>query len=94
MIDGKLTNKRIKELEEFAAASAEHSSTTERQAEEAERTVDDQKATEFMQTKIGEVFEITLHCPKYSSRVRGRKISANGICLFEFSSSVNKLFIV
>lgn len=57
MIDGKLTNKRIKELEEFAAASAEHSSTTERQAEEAERTVDDQKATEFMQTKIGEVFE-------------------------------------
>ncbi len=57
MIDGKLNNARLKELENFVALSAEHSSTTERQAEEAERTVDDQKATEFMQTKIGEVFD-------------------------------------
>ena len=32
----------------------------ERQAEEAERTVDAQKQTEFMQDKIGEVFEGTI----------------------------------
>lgn len=57
MIDGKLSAKRIKELEDFVAYSAEHSSTTERRAEEAERTVDDQKATEWMSTKIGEVFD-------------------------------------
>ena len=57
MIDGKLNSSRIKELESFVQISAERSSTTERQAEEAERTVDDQKATEFMQNKIGEVFE-------------------------------------
>lgn len=57
MIDGKLNAKRVKELEDFVINSAEHSSTTERQAEEAERTVDDQKATEYMSTKIGEVFE-------------------------------------
>lgn len=57
MLDGKLNAKRVKELEEFAQVSAEHSSTTERQAEEAERTVDDQKAAEFMQNKIGEVYE-------------------------------------
>lgn len=56
-LEGKLTAKRIKELEDFVEISAEHSSTTERQAEEAERTVDDQKATEWMQTKIGEVFD-------------------------------------
>ncbi len=57
MIDGKLNTKRVKELEDFVINSAEHSSTTERQAEEAERTVDDQKATEYMSTKIGEVFD-------------------------------------
>ena len=57
IIEGKTTQKRLKELEEFVEISAEHSSTTERQAEEAERTVDDQKATEWMQTKIGEVFD-------------------------------------
>ena len=57
MIDGKLVGARLKELEQFVELSAERSSTTERQAEEAERTVDDQKATEFMQTKIGEVFD-------------------------------------
>ncbi len=57
MIEGKINQKRLKELESFVALSAERSSTTERNAEEAERTVDDQKATEFMQTKIGEVFD-------------------------------------
>jgi ribonuclease R len=60
MIEGKLTIKRKKELEDFVILSAERSSTTERTAEEAERTVDDQKATEFMQNKIGEVFDGTI----------------------------------
>ena len=55
-LDGKLTEKKIKEFEEFVASSAERSSTMERRAEEAERTVDEQKETEYMQTKIGEVF--------------------------------------
>ena len=57
MLEGRLTVKRKKELEDFVILSAERSSTTERTAEEAERTVDDQKATEFMQNKIDEVFD-------------------------------------
>lgn len=57
VITGQMTNKKLKYYENFVINSAERSSTTERQAEEAERTVDDQKATEFMQTKIGEVFD-------------------------------------
>ena len=56
-IAGKIDGKRLKYLEEFVVEAAERSSTTEKQAEEAERTVDDQKATEFMQSKIGEVFD-------------------------------------
>ncbi|MBQ8451211.1 MAG: ribonuclease R [Clostridia bacterium] len=56
-LEGKLNQKRIHELEEFVSNSAERSSTMERQAEEAERTVDDQKKTEFMANKIGEVYE-------------------------------------
>ncbi len=57
ILDGKMTDKKLKMYDEFVANSAERSSTTERQAEEAERTVDDQKATEFMSTKIGEEFD-------------------------------------
>ena len=57
MLEWRLTIKRKKELEDFVIVAAERSSTTERTAEEAERTVDDQKATEFMQNKIGEVFD-------------------------------------
>ena len=57
IIEGKMTAKKLKFYEEFVEDSAEHSSTTERQAEEAERAVDDQKATEFMSQKIGEVFD-------------------------------------
>ena len=57
IITGQMTAKKLKFYENFVINSAERSSTTERQAEEAERTVDDQKATEFMQTKIGEVFD-------------------------------------
>ncbi len=60
VLEGKMTDKKIKYFENFVIGSAERSSTTERQAEEAERTVDAQKETEFMQTKIGEVFEGTV----------------------------------
>ena len=60
IVEGKMTSKKLKYYEGFVAESAERSSTTERQAEEAERTVDAQKQTEFMQDKIGEVFEGTI----------------------------------
>ncbi len=60
VINGSLTDKKLREFESFVVSSAEHSSTTERQAEEAERTVDEQKQTEFMQSKIGEVFGGTI----------------------------------
>ena len=55
-LEGKLTDKKVKKFESFVQSSAERSSTMERQAEEAERTVDLQKETEYMQTKIGETF--------------------------------------
>lgn len=57
ILEGRFDKKKFEFFEEFAAQSAERSSTMERQAEEAERTVDAQKMTEFMQGKIGEVYE-------------------------------------
>ncbi len=60
IIEGNMTDKKLREYEAFVIGAAEHSSTTERQADEAERAVDDQKATEWMQTKIGEEFEGTI----------------------------------
>lgn len=57
VLDGKMNERKFKLYEEFVASSAERSSTTERQAEEAERAVDDQKKAEFMQGKIGETYE-------------------------------------
>ncbi len=60
IIEGGMTQKKLKFFENFVISSAEQSSTTERVAEEAERTVDAQKETEFMQTKIGEVFDGTI----------------------------------
>ena len=60
IVEGKMTDKKLRHYESFVAESAERSSTTERQAEEAERTVDAQKQTEFMQDKIGEVYEGTI----------------------------------
>lgn len=55
-LDGKLTERKLKELQETVDVSALQSSTTERNAEQAERTVDDQKKAEFMQDKIGNVY--------------------------------------
>lgn len=60
IVEGRMTDKKLRAFETFVSSSAEHSSTTERVAEEAERTVDAQKETEFMQGKIGEVFEGTV----------------------------------
>ncbi len=57
VISGEMSQKKLKFYENFVESSAQQSSTTERVAEEAERTVDSQKETEFMQTKIGEVFD-------------------------------------
>ncbi|MBQ4542172.1 MAG: ribonuclease R [Clostridia bacterium] len=57
ILEGRFDKKKYEFFEEFAAQSAERSSTMERQAEEAERAVDAQKMTEYMQTKIGETFE-------------------------------------
>ncbi len=57
ILEGRFDKKKFEFFEEFAAQSAERSSTMERQAEEAERTVDAQKMTEYMQTKIGEVYD-------------------------------------
>ncbi len=57
IIENKMTDKKLKEYSNFVISAAEQSSTTERQADEAERAVDDQKATEWMQTKLGEEFE-------------------------------------
>lgn len=59
-LENSLTDKKISEFQDFVQRSAERSSTMERQAEEAERTVDAQKETEYMQTKIGEVFDGTI----------------------------------
>lgn len=55
-LDGSLTDKKLSELQEFVEVSAMQSSTTERNAEQAERAVDDQKKAEFMVDKIGNVY--------------------------------------
>lgn len=55
-LDGTLTDRKLKELQERVEISALQSSTTERNAEQAERAVDDQKKAEFMQDKIGNIY--------------------------------------
>ena len=57
---GELTDKRLNYLLEFVEEASEQSSTTERNAEEAERTVDDQKKAEFMADKVGQIFDATV----------------------------------
>ena len=56
-LKNKLTMDKIKFLQEFVQESAEQSSITERNAEVAEREVDDLKKAEYMLDKIGESFE-------------------------------------
>ncbi|MBQ7579197.1 MAG: ribonuclease R [Clostridia bacterium] len=54
---GALTEQKIKVLWEKVKEASEQSSLTERNADEAERTVDSQKMAEFMEDKIGQVFD-------------------------------------
>lgn len=56
ILEGKLNDKKINELYEFVEEASEQSSVTERNAEQAERTVDDQKKAEFMVDKIGNIY--------------------------------------
>ena len=56
-IRGRLSNKKIKKLERDLPEIAEHTSMTERRAEEAEREVDDMKKAEYMKEYIGYEFD-------------------------------------
>lgn len=57
VITGELTDKKLNYLQEYVEEASNQASTTERNADEAERTVDDQKKAEFMADKVGQVFE-------------------------------------
>jgi len=54
---GALTDGRIEKLWGKVSEASEQSSLTERNADEAERAVDDQKKAEFMANKIGDIFD-------------------------------------
>jgi ribonuclease R len=55
-INGKMNGKRRSHFEALLPEIAKHSSETEREAEKAERDVDDLKMAEYMQDKIGEEY--------------------------------------
>jgi ribonuclease R len=55
-LQGKLSGKRISVLENLLPEVAEHTSKTERRAEEAEREVDDLKKAQYMAERIGEEY--------------------------------------
>ncbi|MBC7766060.1 MAG: ribonuclease R [Hyphomonadaceae bacterium] len=57
ILDGKLTAKRAEALKNFVIDASRQSSETEVIAQEAERSTDDLKKAQFMQDKVGEVFE-------------------------------------
>lgn len=56
-INGKLSKNRIEKLDAIIPNVADHSSTRERIADEAERETVDLKKAEYMSDKIGEVYE-------------------------------------
>lgn len=56
-IEGKISNEWVKKLERELSEIADHCSETERNAQEAERMVDDIKKAEYMQSYIGDSFE-------------------------------------
>ena len=58
--NGKLSETRKEELDEFAFESAEQSSACERNADYAERDVDDLWKAYLMKDKVGEVFDATI----------------------------------
>lgn len=57
MLRGQLTQNKLKALENYVVDASEQSSVTERNADEAERAVDELKKAEYMQDKIGQVFD-------------------------------------
>ncbi|MGL4990542.1 MAG: ribonuclease R [Sarcina sp.] len=56
-INGKIDEKRAKELSKIVAYTSKQSSDMERVAQEAEREVDDLKKAEYMKDKVGMEFE-------------------------------------
>ena len=56
-INGKLSEQKQSQLEKVMPEIAEHTSMTERRAEEAEREVDDLKKAQYMADKIGEEYD-------------------------------------
>lgn len=56
-INGRLSPNKSKAYEDILPEVAEHTSMTERRAEEAEREVDDLKMAQFMSSKIGEQYQ-------------------------------------
>jgi ribonuclease R len=56
-LDDAITEKRFKKLTGFVKYAAKQSSETEVVAQEAEREVDDLKKAEYMQDRIGEVYD-------------------------------------
>lgn len=56
-INGRLSSNKVKSYEDIMPEVAEHTSMTERRAEEAEREVDDLKIAQYMSNKIGEQYE-------------------------------------
>jgi len=56
-LKGKLSKKRIEHYEKILNEVANHSSMTERRADEAEREVEKLKKVEYMMEHIGEIFE-------------------------------------
>ena len=56
-LNGSLSEQKIEELKKKVELASERASETERNADEAERAVDDLKKAEFMEDKIGEIYE-------------------------------------
>ncbi len=56
-INGRLTPRRQERLESLLPDIGEHTSMTERRAEEAEREVEDMKKAEYMRTRIGNEYD-------------------------------------
>lgn len=59
-LENKLTDKKLDYLLGFVEEASLQSSLTERNADQAERTVDDQKKAEFMKDKIGQIYNATV----------------------------------
>ena len=57
ILEGRLTSTKLSMLQAKADEASLQSSVTERNADEAERTVDEQKKAEFMADKIGEEYD-------------------------------------